>query len=52
MGKPDSTYNKEIKLARECKREIKCGRCPYHRVENAGRKPKTDKYKTDRKKGN
>ena len=49
MGKPDTAYNKEIKLAREKKKEINCGRCRYHKVENAIKQQRPDKYKSKRR---
>ena len=37
--------NKERKAYLEKQKLISCGRCPYHRNENATPTPKPDKYK-------
>ena len=48
MGKPDSTDRKERrrKIADD---NWKCDRCKPHDGENRGRRPRSDKHKTDRK---
>jgi len=38
--------NKERKAYLEKQKLISCGRCPYHRKENATPTPRQDKYKT------
>ena len=38
--------NKERKAYLEKQKLISCGRCPYHRNENATPTPRPDKYKT------
>jgi len=42
--------NKERKKALEKKGSIRCGYCPYNRVENAKRRPKDDRHKNPRRK--
>lgn len=44
MGATTSS-NKQHKLNLVKKGSIRCGRCKYHNNENAGRTPRTDKYK-------
>jgi len=38
--------SKERKAYLEKQKLISCGRCPYHRKENATPTPRQDKYKT------
>lgn len=44
-GERSSYESKELKLKREIAGEIRCSICPYHRGENARRKPREDKEK-------
>jgi DNA-directed RNA polymerase subunit RPC12/RpoP len=49
MGCYPQGINKVIKKEREARHEISCGRCRYHRGENARKHPRPDRYKNHRK---
>lgn len=48
MDNSTPTENRERKLYLSKQQKL-CGLCPYHRKENARKRPRTDKYKSRRK---
>ena len=41
----NAVYKKAIKLLRDHQKKISCGRCPYHKGENGGRRRRYPKRK-------